>query len=87
MGFRFQSNVIYLAAPVVRCGIQAGESVFGMDSACMAIAVNPRAASRIGEVMKPMNAQINPSIPHKNCRLNNATMPVMTARGTKTGAI
>lgn len=27
MGFRFQSNVIYLAAPVVRCGDLAGDSV------------------------------------------------------------
>lgn len=32
----------------------------------MAMAVNPRAASNIGDAMKPMNAHTNPSIPHKN---------------------
>lgn len=53
----------------------------------MAIAVNPRAASKIGEVINPMKAHTNPSIPHKNWRLNSATMPVIIANGTKMGVI
>ena len=53
----------------------------------MAIAVRPRAASNMGDVMKPMKAQISPNIPQRNCFLNSATMPVIIANGTKTGAM
>lgn len=39
----------------------------------------------MGEVIKPISAQISPVIPHTNCFLMTAIIPSISAIGTKTG--
>ena len=48
-------------------------------------AVNPSAANNIGDVKNPITAQNNARTPQTNCFLNKATIPVITANGTKIG--
>ena len=52
----------------------------------LAIVINPNIPKRIGDVIKPIIAQMIPIIPHANCLLIMAIMPNSKERGTNTGA-